>query len=266
MTRTAFLRVAVIGGVLALALGVTAAGVAWLTPKSSPHARHSTPPSPGSASADGRSVTRQPGSQPSLAAHPATKSPAAAASALAAHHVRICGNSSILDGGPSARPTGAVSVPAGDNSRVNWKRAHTTYWFAPGIHTLGRGRYSQIQPGTGSTFIGAPGAVLDGRQVNYYAFGGNAPHVTISYLTIENFGTAGGNFNQGSVNTNSAADWTIDHTTVRDNAGAGVMLGSRDTLRYDCLLENQQYGFNAYSVPGPVDLTLADNEIAENDT
>jgi hypothetical protein len=44
------------------------------------------------------------------------------------------------------------------------------------------------------------------------------------------------------------------------------MLGSRDTLRYDCLLKNQQYGFNAYSVPGPAALTLDDNEIAGNDT
>jgi len=192
--------------------------------------------------------------------------PAAPAAALAAHHVRVCGNSAILGGGPSARPAGAISVPAGDDSRVKWKRPHTTYWFAPGIHTLGPGRYSEIQPGTGSTFLGAPGAVLDGRQVNYYAFGGNAPDVTISYLTIKNFGTPGGNFNQGVVNANSASGWTIDHTTIEDNAGAGVMLGSRDTLLYDCLLKNQQYGFSAYSVPGPVALTLHDNEIAENDT
>jgi hypothetical protein len=192
--------------------------------------------------------------------------PAAAATALAAHHVRVCGNSSIIGGGPSTRPAGAVSVPAGDDSRVNWKRPYTTYWFAPGTHNLGPGRYSQIQPGTGSTFIGAPGAVLDGRLVNDYAFVGNATDVTISYLTIENFGARGGNFNQGVVNTDSASGWAIDHTTIEDNAGAGVMLGSRDTLQYDCLLKNQQYGFNAYSVLGPVGLTLDHNEIAENDT
>ena len=124
----------------------------------------------------------------------------------------------------------------------------------------------QIQPGTGSTFIGAPGAVLDGRQANDFAFADNAPDVTISYLTIENFGPPGGNFNQGAVNANSAPGWTIDHTTIQGNAGAGVMLGSRDTLLYDCLLKNQQYGFNAYSVPGPAGLTLDDNEIAQNDT
>ena len=246
-----------------MALAVVAASVTWLTAKSSPQAGHPTSPA---ASAPARSATTEPGAQPSFAASAAAVMPAAPATALAARHVRVCGNSGILSGGPSTRPPGAVSVPAGDDSRVNFKRLHTTYWFAPGIHTLGPGQYSQIQPGAGSTFIGAPGAVLDGRQVNDYAFTGNAPDVTLSYLTIENFGTPGGNFNQGTVNTSSAPGWTIDHTTIEDNAGAGVMLGSRDTLLYDCLLKNQQYGFNAYAVPGPDALTLDDNEIAENDT
>jgi Right handed beta helix region len=224
-------RLAIVGGGLLIVLAVIIASAAWLTAKSSPKA---------------------------------TKPPAHAA--LSADHVQVCGNGSVLGRGPSARPAGAVPVPAGDDSRVNFRRPHTTYWFAPGIHTLGAGRYTQIQPGPGSTFIGAPGAILDGRQVNYYAFTGNAPDVRISYLTIENFGPPGGNFNQGVVNTSSAAGWTIDHSTIEDNAGAGVMLGSRDTLRYDCLLKNQQYGFNAYAVPGPAALTVDDNEIAENDT
>jgi hypothetical protein len=214
--------------VLALAAGVASA--AWLTTTSSPPHRVASP------------------------------------AELAAHHVRVCGNSRILGGGPSTRPAGAVLVPAGDNSGIDWERPHATYWFASGIHNLGPGRYSQIRPGPGSAFIGAPGAILDGRHVNYYAFAGNAPDVTISYLTVENFGIPGGNFNQGVVNANSAPGWTIDHTTIEGNAGAGVMLGSRDTLRYDCLLKNQQYGFSAYAVPGPGGVTLANSEIAGNDT
>ncbi|HUA40929.1 MAG TPA: right-handed parallel beta-helix repeat-containing protein [Streptosporangiaceae bacterium] len=230
-TRPRSRRLAALGGGLLLALAVIAASAAWLTAKSAP-----------------------------------TTTNAGSPAALAADHVRVCGNRSVLGRGPSARPAGAVSVPAGDDSRINFRTPHATYWFAPGIHTLGAGRFAQIQPGAGSTFIGAPGAVLDGRRVNYYAFTGTAPDVRIRYLTIENFGSLGGDFNQGVVNASSAAGWTIDHTTIEDNAGAGVMLGSRDTLRYDCLLKNQQYGFNAYAVPGPDALTLDDNEIAENDT
>ena len=44
------------------------------------------------------------------------------------------------------------------------------------------------------------------------------------------------------------------------------MVGSGDRLSYDCLLKNQQYGFNAYSAAGPSHLTLDHNEIAQNDT
>ncbi len=107
--------------------------------------------------------------------------------------------------------------------------------------------------------------MLDGQHHNYYAFGGRAPGVTISYLTIKNFGTTGGNKNQGVVNHDSATGWTIEHSTVEDNAGAGLMLGTDNRLTYDCLEDNQQYGFNAYSTVRPA--TWSDhNEIAGNDT
>lgn len=181
-------------------------------------------------------------------------------------HIRVCGVASLLGGGPTSAPRGAIVVRAGDDSRVTWTRPGATYWFAPGLHTLGRGSFTQIQPGPGATFIGAPGAVLDGQHHNYYAFAGESPRVTISYLTIENFGTPGSNMNQGVVNHNSARGWTVDHSTVKDNAGAGVMLGTNNRLTYDCLENNQQYGFNAYSTTGPSHLLLTHNEIAGNDT
>lgn len=179
---------------------------------------------------------------------------------------RICGNSEVLGGGPNSAPARAISVPAGDNSDVDFSHAHATYWFASGTHTFGSDQYSQIIPGSGSTYIGAPGAVLSGGQKNFYAFGGSASNVTISYLTIEDFGVNGGNDNEGVVNKDSASGWTIDHSTLKNNAGAGAMLGSNNRLSYDCLADNQQYGFNAYSSSGPVNLVLDHNEIAGNDT
>ena len=201
------------------------------------------------------------------AAHPPASSSDPAAAAV---HVTppdpVCGNKSILAGGPAKAPAGAVAVAAGDNSGINWAQPNTTYWFAPGLHTLGSSQFDQIDPAAGSTFIGAPGAVLDGRQTNLYAFGGNAAHVRISYLTVQNFGPTGANQNQGVVNHDSAASWTIDHSTLQDNAGAGTMLGSDNTLNYNCLKNNQQYGFNAYSTTGPVNLVITHNEIVGNDT
>jgi hypothetical protein len=193
----------------------------------------------------------------------ATRTPAAA---LITNHVRVCGQRSVLGGGPATLPKGAIRVKAGNNSGVNWRRANRTYWFAPGVHTLGSGTYSQVQPGSHSTYIGAPGAVLNGQHKNDYAFASNATDVTISYLTIENFGQKGGNFDQGVVNVDLAAGWTVDHSTITDNGGAGVMLASHNTLTDDCLADNGQYGFSAYTPRGPSHIVMENNEIAGNDT
>jgi len=158
-------------------------------------------------------------------------------------------------------------VPAGDNSRVDFGQAGVTYWFAPGVHTLGNGQYDNIQPGAGSTFTGAPGAIIDGQHKNNSAFDGTSAHVVIEYLTIRNFGTLGGGGQEGVVNHDSGPYWMISHSTVTGNAGAGIMLGSHDTLVWNCIQANQQYGFSAYSNDGAVtDLLIDHNEIAGNDT
>src|SRR6185437_6044108 len=96
-------------------------------------------------------------------------SPASSATATAAAPpARICGNKAILDGGPTTPPKGAVVIPAGDDSGtvlgLSWTmKPNTTYWFAPGKHILGTGQFAQIITAEGDTFIGAPGAILDGQ-------------------------------------------------------------------------------------------------------
>ena len=250
---------------VAIALVLALGGVAWYQLRADGHAQRGARAAghahSGAAARPGHLAHAGPTLE-SLAATAATR-PAAA---LASQHVRVCGNKAVLGGGPTSPPAGAIRVKAGDNAHVNWGRTHATYWFAPGVHTFGSGRYTQIRPGSGSTYIGAPGAILDGKRKNYYAFADSAANVTISYLTIQHFGTWGGNFDQGVVNVDSAHGWTIDHSTIRYNAGAGIMLGSHDTLSYDCLAGNQQYGFNAYSPAGPIGLVLDHNDISGNDT
>jgi Right handed beta helix region len=249
---------------ITVALVLAVGGVAWLNL----HSQHqaNTSAAAGQANpAHARHSGHQADTAPSLETQYASPGVRPAA-ALFSGHVRVCGNKAVLGGGPTSPPAGAIRVAAGNNAHVNWGRSHTTYWFAPGMHTLGSGRYTQIRPGTGATFIGAPGAVIDGRHDNYYAFADSASDVTISYLTIQHFGTWGGNFDQGVVNIDSAAGWSIDHTTIRNNAGAGVMLGSHNTLSFDCLANNQQYGFNAYSPSGPTGLVLDHNDISGNNT
>ena len=186
---------------------------------------------------------------------------------------RVCGNSSVLSG-PGKAPKGAVTVPAGNNAILRMNRAHTTYYFDTGKHTLGSSEYSQIIPNNGDVYIGAPGAIIDGQGLNDSAFTNNATGVTIEYLTIQNFTPPGG---QGAVNHNSGENWTIAHDTIQDNSpGAGMMIGSDDIVSGNCLTKNGEYGFNAYLDPtsasassltgGPVNVTLTGNEISDNDT
>jgi Right handed beta helix region len=144
--------------------------------------------------------------------------------------------------------------------------AGTTYWLAPGIHRLGTGEFDQVAPRAGDTFIGAPGAIFDGQHKNRYAFTTEAANVTISNLTIQNFGVAGGNPNEGVVNHDSGRNWKIIRNTIQNNAGAGVMVGSGNRVIGNCLRNNGQYGFNGFHRDGASNLLLEGNEISGNNT
>ncbi len=176
----------------------------------------------------------------------------------------VCGNRAVLDG-PATPPRGAVIVAAGDNADLT-PVAGTTYWFAPGVHTLGTSPFGQIIPADRDVFVGAPGAVLDGANVNRYAFTQRAGGVTVSHLTIQNFGAAGDNGDQGVVNHDSGHGWRILYNTVRDNAGAAVFAGTDTVVRYNCLADNGQYGLSAYESGGDANIVVDHNEISGNNT
>jgi hypothetical protein len=170
--------------------------------------------------------------------------------------------------GPATAPAGAVSVSTQQNLNDVTKAnpAGTTFWLAPGTHVLGAGPFSQVIPKEGNTYLGAPGAVLDGRRVNRYAFTGYVSGVTVKNLTIQNFGAVRSNNDEGVVNHNGATGWTIQANTIRRNAGAAVMVGSRNLVRGNCLQDNGQYGFNAYNPQKVSDIAIENNEIAGNNT
>jgi Right handed beta helix region len=175
----------------------------------------------------------------------------------------VCGQAS-LNGGPASAPAGAVTVAAGDNSGVNFGRAGTTFWFEPGVHTLGSGVFSQIIPADNTTFVGAPGAVLDGQHVNYFAFTQRASNVTIRYLTIRNFAALN---NEGVVNHDSGNNWVIEHNTITNNDGAAMMAGAGQKIIGNCLKDNGQYGLNAYQAGNHITgLVVEGNEFVGNNT
>jgi hypothetical protein len=186
--------------------------------------------------------------------------------------VRVCGNKKILTG-PSTAPRNSVIVRKGDDSRINLDRANTTYYFLTGIHTLGDSGFSQIIPGDNSSYVGAPGAVISGQNLNSSAFSQHATNVTIEYLTIEAFVP---NNDAGAVNHDSSRLWTIEHDTLKDignqgGAGSGhgsaLMMGSRDTYSYDCLTGNGQYAIDGYAASHRgdfVDSVISHDEISWN--
>src|SRR5690349_278046 len=208
---------------------------------------------------------------PTAKADPPTSAPGVSATpappAPTAPPARICGNASIL-AGPATAPAGAVVVSTTQNLNdlTTHNPAGTTFWLAPGTHRLGTAQFAQVIPKDGNVYVGAPGAILDGGRKNRYAFTGYANGVTIKNLTIQNFGAPRTNNDEGVVNHDAGARWTVQANTIQHNAGAGLMIGDHNVVRSNCLTENGQYGFNAYN-PGKVaGITIDHNEISGNNT
>jgi hypothetical protein len=175
----------------------------------------------------------------------------------------------VCDRIPATYPTppeGAVVVEPVDQQVQRLTAAHpagTTFWLRPGRHTLGEDEYGQVMPKDGNTYLGAPGAVLDGRGRNRYAFTGDAAKVVIRNLTVQNFAARR---DEGVVNHDSGDGWVIEHNTVQRNRGAGLMAGAGQRVVGNCLRDNGQYGMNAYKDGVLTDLVVAGNEITGNNT
>ena len=184
------------------------------------------------------------------------------AAAVSTSAKAICGDTAVLRG-PASPPAGAVTLAAGTDTAhsASYELApDTTYWLAPGVHTLGTGQFGQIQPEPGDSFLGAPGAVLTGQGRNISAFDGTVKNVTIEYLTIEHFVGVEGEM---VVNHTGAAGWTVKYDTIEHNGGAGVGLGTGSVVQDDCLSYNQEYGFSSFGTS--TDIVLSTNEISFND-
>ncbi|MFF8909318.1 right-handed parallel beta-helix repeat-containing protein [Streptomyces olivaceoviridis] len=191
----------------------------------------------------------------------AAPSGSGAASAVA----RVCAEPAA---GPAKAPAGAVTVDpdvVGDLAeKTKDNPPGTTFWLRPGTHRLDPERYAQVMPKKGDRYLGAPGAVLDGGKKNAYAFSGTAPDVTIRYLTVQRFVAP---TDEGVVNHDMADGWVVEHATIQDNDGAGLMAGARQQVRANCLRDNGQYGMNAYKTGNTIrDLVVEGNEIVGNNT
>lgn len=170
--------------------------------------------------------------------------------------------------GPATAPVGSVVVDPAVASDLSTKTdaspAGTTFWLAPGTHTLGTGQFNQIAPKDGDSYIGAPGAILDGKGVNLYAFTQHASNVTIKYLTVQGFVSPR---DQGVVNHDSGNGWVIADNVFRNNKGGALMAGANQQVLRNCLKDNGQYAMNAWQAAGGITGLVVDgNEIVGNNT
>jgi hypothetical protein len=175
----------------------------------------------------------------------------------------ICGTSMLQ--GPTSAPAGAVTVAPGASTIQSAIAAHpaggTTYYLTAGVYAIA----SSIAPNNNDTFIGAPGAIVDGSNSQPVAFGLNnhATGVTIKYLTIQRFV---GPQNNGIINQGQGAGWTFQYNTVQNNpdtnGGAnGFELGDDDVVSYNCFSGNGQ---TAISSVGNTGFVVDHNEISTN--
>lgn len=154
----------------------------------------------------------------------------------------------------------AVAIPPGRSiqAAVDAHPTGTTFLIRAGRH-----RRQTITPKDGMTFIGEPGAILDGRRTARHAFDGLARNVTIRGLIIENYRSRvqeGAIHGGGHTNAEASTGWVIEGNEIRRNASVGVRTGHRMQVRGNWIHHNGQLGVSGIGD----DIVVEGNEIAWN--
>lgn len=171
-----------------------------------------------------------------------------------------------------------VVLPAGVRNYPSYElRPNTVYYLLPGEHI------GSLMADAGDAFVGGSfhgiTTVLTGNYTGAHwaidsnSSDGNQSGVTIEYLTIKKYQPDG---NAGAINQESNTGWNVQYNTITLNVpGAGVILGTDNTLKDNCITLNGQYGFNSIVTNpwkvdpltgGPYNVTVTGNEISYNDT
>lgn len=149
----------------------------------------------------------------------------------------------------------------------------TTFQLTAGLHLL----HDDIQPKTGQSFIGEPGAVIDGRNITRQAFTNRArvTDVTIQNIELRNFapGIHHGviDFDQYQVVREGAAlwetvtyaepaNWLLKDLWIHHNDGDGVEVGSGGRLVNVRVTDNQWLGIGGHGQ----DIVIDGGEVARN--
>ena len=164
---------------------------------------------------------------------------------------------------------GGVAIGAGDDAQrvVSAHGAGTTYIVKAGTHL----RSFSVQPRSGDTFCGEPGAVLDGGRSLQSAFSGRATNVTLDSITVQHYNTGR---QGGAIQPDThASGWVVRNVSALRNYWAGLMGADGMKVLGGHYNDNDQLGIGGNAATGLVldgldgdPATMDGPELARNHT
>ena len=130
-------------------------------------------------------------------------------------------------------PSASATSPSG------WWTQHpagTTYLIKAGTHL----RNFSVQPKSGDTFCGEPGAVLDGGRSLKSAFSGGASGVTLDSITVRDYASD----RQGAAiqPESHASGWVVRNVSALHNGWAGLLVADGMRILGGHYNDNDQLG------------------------
>ncbi len=159
---------------------------------------------------------------------------------------------------PEYCPTGSVEVTPGMDMQlaVNANPTGTTFCLKAGTHVQ-----QTVIPKTGNTFVGEPGAIMDGEDVAKYAFQTltvSSTGVTIRSLEITRYASPN---QHGAITGDNGTNWLVEDLSVHHNRYIGIRSGPGWTVRGNKVYQNGVVGITGFRAHGTL---VEDNEVYEN--
>lgn len=170
------------------------------------------------------------------------------------------GGGTTGDGGTGGTTSGTIiTVGQSIQAAVNAHPEGTTFTIKAGVH-----KRQSIKPKSGMTFIGEPGAVLDGENATAHAFAAyGAKNVTVRGLRITNYTPPN---LSAAIDGVDSTGWVVENNEIDHNANGslrvyGVFVGSNWTVRNNKIHHNAWQGITGWNC---TDTIIDSNEVYMN--
>ena len=139
-----------------------------------------------------------------------------------------------------------MAIGVGDDAQsvVNAHGAGTIYIVKAGTHL----QNFSVQPKSGDTFCGEPGAVLDGGRSLSSAFYGDATNVTLDSITVQEYNPG----RQGAAiqPQTHASGWVVRNVSALHNGWAGLLVADGMKILGGHYNDNDQLGIGGNEATG----------------